>query len=98
MIDCEVSIEGTSAGHFVAVCTCGWENVWDTGSALYDEVVGVVEDHFLEMQVRATMEPEDTTWVSPDCAVNKHEACAGEALNMSTDDIVACGCHCHGLT
>ena len=33
--------------------------------------------------------------LSPDCVVGKCRACAGDALDVVTDDIVGCGCDCH---
>lgn len=37
-------------------------------------------------------------WVGPDCAVGKHDACAGEALNEDSDEIVPCQCFHHHLS
>lgn len=36
--------------------------------------------------------------MDPDCAQGKHRACIGQALDVTSDDIVPCGCECHDHT
>lgn len=33
--------------------------------------------------------------IGPDCDAAKHRACSGQALDETTDEIVACTCACH---
>lgn len=36
-----------------------------------------------------------TEHLSPDCAVNKHGACTGDAWCVVDDLLVGCACACH---
>ncbi len=38
---------------------------------------------------------DDSLPISPDCVVGKGRACAGFALDESTDEVVDCACTCH---
>lgn len=36
--------------------------------------------------------------LGPDCAVNKHPACSGDAWDDAADELTACACPCHQET
>ncbi|MEV4902375.1 hypothetical protein AB0K08_13660 [Citricoccus sp. NPDC055426] len=43
----------------------------------------------------AAYHPNKSPHLGPDCRDNKHPACDGRALNIITDEVTQCGCHCH---
>jgi len=47
------------------------------------------------MVVAGLPHPDYAALYSPDCQVGKHPACAGEALDERSDEIVPCNCACH---
>jgi hypothetical protein len=55
----------------------------------------IYDDEGNDVTMQVLSDAVDTMPVNPDCAVGKHQACAGDAWDEVLDAPTVCTCLCH---